>query len=62
MRDAVIKDAELAEYLKDKLLTKPDYGYNTTAIPAFLKQTYDSKAAVQADREYRNNRNLPRKR
>ena len=62
MSDAVIKDAELAEYLKDKITVKPSYGYDTTAIPEFLKQTYDGKAAAQADREHRNNRNLPRKR
>jgi hypothetical protein len=29
--DAIIPDALLEEYLKDKLTTKPDYGYSTEA-------------------------------
>ena len=38
MRDAVIKDADLAEYLKDKITTKPDYGYDTQVVNLTLMQ------------------------
>lgn len=41
----VIPDAELAEYLKDKILIKPDYGYNTT------KDDTDAVSRYQAARE-----------
>lgn len=41
--DCVIPDAELAEYLKDKILTKPDYP--SSVGPSEIPSDY---AAVQA--------------
>ena len=51
----VIPDAELAEYLKGKILIKPDYGYSTTKDDSDAVSRY--KAAREAEELLRKGNN-----
>lgn len=42
---SVIPDDELADYLKDKLTVKPDYGYSTEALPTITSQEVAAREA-----------------
>ena len=50
MSDAVIKDADFAEYLKDKITTKPNYGYDTQVSNLSLMEGMANYSKGMADK------------
>lgn len=57
----IIPDAELAEYLKDKILIKPDYGFSTEAASTITSREVAAREAEKKNREANNKRANPRR-
>jgi hypothetical protein len=51
---SVIPDDELEEYLKDKLLVKPDYGYSTEAETTLSSREVAAREAEERSRAANN--------
>jgi hypothetical protein len=57
----VIPDAELADYLKDKILIKPDYGFSTEAASTITSREVAAREAVKKNRDANNKRANPKR-
>lgn len=57
----IIPDAELEAYLKDKLTTRPDYGFSTEAASTISSREVAAREAEKKNRDSNNKRANPKR-
>jgi len=57
----IIPDSELAEYLKDKILVKPDYGFPTETLISITSREMEAREAEKKNRAANNKRANPKR-